>query len=234
MLEAECRALIEDFEKWVTRGLPFVWLKLAVSLDGRIATASGDSRWVTGEAARRRVHEMRNRLDAILVGSGTVLADDPKLTCRLARGRDPVRVILDGRLRVPERARALAASGAAVRLYTRGKATAKAKRLRRRGVIVRPGGGDRCGAFRRILEDLAAAGIKSVLVEGGATIAARALREGLVDRVSVFVAPRFVGGDGQPAVGPLGIRRMRDTFPLVDVHVERLGDDVLVEGRPLP
>jgi diaminohydroxyphosphoribosylaminopyrimidine deaminase/5-amino-6-(5-phosphoribosylamino)uracil reductase len=231
-LENECRELVEGFAKWVTRGLPLVVLKLASTLDGRIATVAGDSRWVSGEASRRRVHELRNRLDAVLVGSGTVLADDPRLTCRIRGGRDPLRVVLDGRLRVPETARVFAGSGARVRLYTQHPASPKAERLRRRGVIVRRGGGDRPGTLRAVLEDLAACGTTSVLVEGGAAVAARALREGLVDRVVLFVAPKLVGGDGKPAIGPLGIRRMRDALVLEDVRIERLGADLVVEGRP--
>ena len=230
VLAAECGELIEDFTRHVTTGLPFVVLKLAITLDGRIATASGDSRWVTGPAARRRVHEMRNRLDAILVGSGTVLADDPALTCRLRGGRDPLRVVLDGRLRIPDRARVLRQDAAGVRIYTRVSGGARAGRLRRRGADVRPAG----TSLRRILADLGASGVMSVLVEGGADVAARFLRAGLVDRLSLFVAPRLVGGDGRPAVGPLGVRRLREALGVRIVRIERLGDDLLFEGRPIP
>src|SRR5262249_26199949 len=106
--EAEGRALNVDFEKYVTTGLPLVVLKRSATLDGRIATAAGDSRWVTGRASRRRVHEMRNRWDAVIVGSETVVRDDPQLNCRIRGGRSPVRVILDGRLRIPEAARVFA------------------------------------------------------------------------------------------------------------------------------
>jgi diaminohydroxyphosphoribosylaminopyrimidine deaminase/5-amino-6-(5-phosphoribosylamino)uracil reductase len=230
--EAECRALNEDFEKYVSRGLPFVVLKLAATLDGRIATASGDSRWVTAGAARRRVHEMRNRLDAVLVGAETVRRDDPELTCRIRGGRDPLRVILDGRLRIPESARVFRVAPKRTRLYTTAETSAKAARLRRRGVEVRRGGGDRAGALRRVLEDLGRCGVKSVMIEGGGRVAARALREGLVDRVTLFFAPKLLGGDGRPMVGALGLRRMSQAIPVTGVRTETLGEDWLVEGRP--
>jgi diaminohydroxyphosphoribosylaminopyrimidine deaminase/5-amino-6-(5-phosphoribosylamino)uracil reductase len=230
--EEECRALNEDFAKYVTRGLPFVVLKLAATLDGRIATAKGDSRWVTGAAARRRVHEMRNRLDAVVVGSETVRADDPELTCRLRGGRDPLRVILDARLRSPMSARVFTHNPERTRLYTLTANGAKAERLRRRGVVVRRGGGDRRGSLRRVLRELAEEGVKSVLIEGGGVLAAHALRAGLVDRLALFLAPKVLGGDGRPMVGAMRLRRMADALSIAEVTVERLGEDVLVQGRP--
>ena len=229
--EQECRALNEDFAKYVTRGLPFVVLKLAATLDGRIATAKGDSRWVTGAAARQRVHEMRNRLDAVVVGSETVRADDPELTCRLRGGRHPLRVILDGRLRSPASARVFTRNPERTRLYTLAEGV-KAERLKRRGVIVRRGGGDRTGSLRDVLRELAREGVKSVLIEGGGVLAAHALRAGLVDRLALFLAPRILGGDGRPMVGAMRLRRMADALPIRDMTLERLGEDVLVQGRP--
>lgn len=230
--EAECRALNVDFEKYVATGLPFVVLKLAATLDGRIATVSGDSRWVTGEASRRRVHEMRNRWDAVIVGSETVLLDDPELTCRIRGGRHPLRVILDGRLRSPESARAFAHDPERTRVYTLAEDSAKAGRLRRRGVAVHRGAGDRVGSLRRVLRDLARSGIKSVLIEGGGVLAAHALRGGLVDRVALFFAPKLLGGDGRPMVAAMGLGRMNEAIPVVDATLERLGEDLLIEGRP--
>jgi diaminohydroxyphosphoribosylaminopyrimidine deaminase/5-amino-6-(5-phosphoribosylamino)uracil reductase len=230
--EAEARALNVDFEKCVTTGLPFVVLKLAATLDGRIATVEGDSRWVTGRASRRRVHEMRNRWDAVVVGSETVLRDDPQLTCRIRGGRDPLRVILDGRLRSPEAARVFAHDPARAWLYTLAENSAKARRLRRRGVRVQRGAGDRAGSLRPVLRNLAKSGIKSVLIEGGGVLAARALEGGLVDRVALFIAPKLIGGDGRPMVAAMGLGRMSEAIPVVDVAFERLGDDLLIEGRP--
>ncbi|MEA2626516.1 MAG: diaminohydroxyphosphoribosylaminopyrimidine deaminase [Candidatus Binatota bacterium] len=233
VLGEDCRRLNEDFEKLITTGIPFVVLKLAASVDGRIATRTGDSRWITGPAARRRVHEMRNRLDAVVVGSETVVRDDPELTCRMRGGRHPIRVVLDGRLRVSESARMFGAPGGAARVYTLRERSAKAERLRGRGVTVRRGGGDRPGALRAVLRDLAAAGVKSVLLEGGGTVAARALRERLVDRVAIFVAAKVLGGDARPMIGPLGIRRVADALRIADARLEEIGADWLVTGRPV-
>lgn len=232
LLERESRELNEDFEKYITTHLPFVVLKLAATLDGRIATASGDSRWVTGATARRRVHEMRDRLDAVLVGSETVRRDDPELTCRIRGGRNPLRVILDGRLRVAESARVFREDPGRTRVYTTRDRSAKAERLRRRGVVIARGAGDRAGALRRVLLDLARSGVKSVLIEGGGRVAARAVREGLVDRFALFVAAKLVGGDGRPMLASLGVRRMADAFAVADLRVESLRGDLLLEGRP--
>jgi diaminohydroxyphosphoribosylaminopyrimidine deaminase / 5-amino-6-(5-phosphoribosylamino)uracil reductase len=230
--EAECRELNEDFEKYIETGLPFVVLKLASTLDGRIATANGDSRWVTGEAARRHVHAMRARYDCVIVGSETVRADDPELTCRIRGGRDPLRVVLDGRLRVPETARVVRHRPEGTRIYTLADRSAKAERLRRLGLTVVRGGGDRAGSLRRVLADLGRAGLKSALIEGGGRVAARALREGLVDRLALFLAPKLLGAEGRPVVGSLGIARMSDTIRIIDAKLERVGEDYLVTGRP--
>lgn len=230
VLGEECRRLNEAFEKHVTTGAPFVILKLATTLDGRIATRTGDSRWISGEAARREVHEIRGRVDAVIVGSGTVVADDPELTCRIRGGRDPLRVVLDARLRSPLRSRVF--SGAPTRLYTRADGSRAAERLRARGVDVRRGGGDRPGTLARVLGELGAEGFLSVLLEGGGTLAARALGEGLVDRVIVHLAPKLVGGDGRAALASLGVRRIADALALEDVEVGRIGADVRIEGRP--
>jgi len=209
-----------------------VVLKLAATLDGRIATATGESRWVTGAAARRRVHEMRNRYDAVLVGSGTVLADDPELTCRLRGGRDPLRVVVDGRLRVPATAKVYRRAGERSRVYTLADRGPVLDRLHRLGVVVRRGGGNRAGSLRRVLADLGRTGVQSVLIEGGGQVAARALREGLVDRLELFLAPKILGADGRPMVGELGARHMADALQVEDLRVERLGEDVLVSCRP--
>ena len=231
--EDDCRRLNEAFVKHVTRRLPFVTLKLAASLDGRIATATGDSRWVTGPAARRYVHRLRNELDAVLVGSGTVLADDPQLTCRLPGGRDPLRVVLDGRLRTPLTARLVTQPHPEKTvLVTRNDAPAdRRKRLEDLGVQVWRFPADRGRvSFRRVLRKLARAGVLSVLVEGGAVTAARAVSEKAVDKVLCFYAPRFIGAEGLPMVGGLGLTRMRQCPRLDGAVVRRLGEDILVSA----
>jgi riboflavin biosynthesis pyrimidine reductase len=135
-------------------------------------------------------------------------------------------------LRVPESARVFRTARGRVRLYTQKVASEKAQRLLRRGVAVRRGGRDRPGSLRKVLEDLAGSGIQSVLIEGGARVAARALRERLVDRLVVFVAMKLVGEDGHPMIARLGRKRMKDALPLHDVRIERVGEDLLIEARP--
>lgn len=231
--EEECRRLNEAFVKHVTRGLPFVTLKLAASLDGRIATATGDSRWVTGPAARRYVHRLRNELDAVMVGSGTVLADDPQLTCRLPRGRDPLRVVLDRRLRTPPTAKLVTQPHPEKTVLVTGNDAPadRAKRLEDLGVQVWrfPVSRGRI-SFRRVLRKLARAGVLSVLLEGGAVTAARAISEKAVDKVLCFYAPKLIGAEGLPMMGDLGIERMRRAPKLDGVAVRRLGEDFLVSA----
>ncbi len=231
--EEDCRRLNEVFVKHVTQKLPFVTLKLAASLDGRIATATGNSRWVTGSVARKYVHRLRNEVDAVLVGSGTVLADDPQLTCRIPRGRDPWRVVLDGRLRTPVAARLVRhPQPEKTVVVTRDDApVGRRKRLEDLGVCVwkfpvRNG----YISLKRVLRKLARADVTSVMIEGGSVTASRAITEKVVDKVLCFYGPKLIGAEGFPMVGDLGLLRMRQCPQLLRPAVKRLGDDILVSG----
>lgn len=233
VLAAEAGRMSAWFRHWVVRRRPFVILKLAASLDGRIATAAGASRWITGAAARRWVHELRNRVDAVMVGSETVLADDPALTCRRHGGRDPLRIVIDGRLRMPLAARLVRQRSAAATVV----ATTAAAPLRKRRalgaagveVIVLPAvaGKVDLAACMRLL---AARGVVSLLVEGGGELAAALLRARLVDRLALLTAPVLLGGDGRPMLGALRLRRLGDAPRLVRPTLVSLGPDVLREG----
>jgi diaminohydroxyphosphoribosylaminopyrimidine deaminase/5-amino-6-(5-phosphoribosylamino)uracil reductase len=233
ILEEECRALNEAFVKYITKRLPFVTLKLAATLDGKIAAASGDARWITGPVSRERVHQLRNQMDAVLVGADTVLNDDPQLTCRIAGGRNPWRVILDGRLRLPLSAQLLRLSDAEKTIIatSRSAAAAKVRALRARGVQVWPFR-LRKGeiVWRDLLRKLAQVGIVSVLVEGGATVAASALRAHAVDKILFFYAPKILGGDGRAMIDGLKIRRAADALRVDPPRVEQSGEDLLVTG----
>jgi diaminohydroxyphosphoribosylaminopyrimidine deaminase / 5-amino-6-(5-phosphoribosylamino)uracil reductase len=237
LARAEADALLAGFRSRVLRGRPQVTLKLAVTLDGRIAAKGGDARWITGPAARRMAHALRNVSDAILVGAGTVRADDPRLTCRLRGGHDPVRVVLAGtRLDLPSRAQVLARGGPPTWVIAPADAApARVARLRRAGVdvVLLPARGGRV-PFARLLQALGARGIGSLLVEGGGTVAADALRTGSVDRLVLFMAPVLLGGDGVAAIAPLGIRRVTDAVRLEDVAMARVGGDLVLEGRVRP
>lgn len=229
--EEECLRLNEAFVKHVTRGLPFVTLKLAASLDGRIATATGDSKWVTGPEARTYVHRLRNECDAVLVGSGTVLADDPQLTCRLPGGRDPLRVVLDRRLRTPVGARLVNQREPEKTVLVTGDGVPASRRKRMEDLGIQvwsfPVRQGRI-SFRRVLRKLARTGVLSVLMEGGGVTASRAIAEKMVDKVLCFYAPKFIGAEGLPMMGDLGIARMRRCPRLTDPRARRLGEDILV------
>jgi len=237
VLEPQCAALICGFRKRVVAGLPWVSLKLAASLDGRIATKSGASRWVTSPPARLLVHAWRNVHDAVLVGCETVRRDDPSLTCRLPGGRDPLRIVLDGRLRIPLDAKVVspgAARGTWI-LTQRPAPERKASILSRRGVriVELPGTRGRI-SLSTALRTLARAGICSVMIEGGATVAAAAIAAGVVDRFLFFYAPKLVGGDGRPMATSLGVASMDRAFPLRIRFLMRVGTDLLLVATPVP
>lgn len=229
----ECRRLNEVFFHYITHKTPFVVLKYAMTLDGKIAAHTGDSRWVTGQAARAHVHETRNRLTGIMAGVGTVLADDPLLTCRMAGGRSPVRIICDSRARTPldsgivrtarevptilavteqnERTAALAAAGIDILLC---KADAQ---------------GHIC--LTDLTAQLGARQIDSILLEGGAALAFSALEAGIVRKVQAYIAPKLIGGaEAKTPVGGTGFAKMADALTLQNLTVTPLGEDFLLEG----
>jgi len=233
VLAEEAGAVSAWFRHFIVQRRPFVILKLAASLDGRIATAGGESRWISGPEARRFVHELRNRVDAVMVGSGTALADDPALTCRLRGGRDPLRVVVDGRLRLSPRARMLRQRSKAATLIatTRVASPARARRLTQAGaeILTVPSTRGKV-TLAALLRELAERGVVSVLVEGGGELAAAALHARLVDRLLVVTAPTIIGGDGRAMLGGLGLGRLAAAPRLVDERVTRLGPDLLREG----
>jgi diaminohydroxyphosphoribosylaminopyrimidine deaminase/5-amino-6-(5-phosphoribosylamino)uracil reductase len=233
VLAAEAGAVSAWFRNFIVRGRPFVMLKLAASLDGRIATARGESRWISGPAARRWVHELRNRVDAVMVGSGTVLADDPALTCRVRGGRDPIRIVVDGRLRTPVRARLVRQRSPAATLIATTASAPAARRvaLTRAGVevLLVPGARGHV-SLPALFRELAARGIVSVLIEGGGELAAAALRAETVDRALLVSAPLLLGGDGRAMLGSLGVGRLARAPHVADPIFSRLGPDLLIEG----
>jgi diaminohydroxyphosphoribosylaminopyrimidine deaminase/5-amino-6-(5-phosphoribosylamino)uracil reductase len=237
--ESACREQHRGFFSLVERGRPFVALKLAATLDGRIATARGESRWITGPTARAKVHALRARSDAVAVGSGTARADDPDLTAR-RRGRvvhRPIRVVFDSELRLPtagrlvrgpdpERTWVLAGSGAPARR----RRALEAAGVRVLEVPVRRGRLD----LRAALERLGGEGLTTLLVEGGGGLAAALLRAALVDEVHWFAAPAWLGSEARPALGPLAIARLAERVRLEEARVSRLGDDLYLRGVVRP
>jgi diaminohydroxyphosphoribosylaminopyrimidine deaminase/5-amino-6-(5-phosphoribosylamino)uracil reductase len=236
VLEQEAAQLNEAFFAYIRTGRPFVILKAAASLDGKIATQTGDSRWITGESARQHVHHLRDEVDAVLVGIGTVLRDDPMLTTRLGKldQRDPARVVVDNLARLPLRAQVINRASTAPTIVAVSEMAPRARleALEREGVqvLVVPGSPRRV-SLAHLMEALGKMGFLSVMIEGGAEINASALQEGVVDKLLLFLAPVLIGGKSTPtAVGGEGIETLRQATRVRDVRVERFGEDILIQG----
>jgi len=231
LLRAEAAELNRAYVRAVSTGLPWVTLKMAMTLDGKTATRTGDSRWVTGEAARKHVHRLRDWNDAVMVGIGTARADDPQLTARVRGARNPLRVIIDHRGELSPESVLVRTARETPTLVVAGE-DAQTTALEVAGVEVLRvpsvrGRADLTAALR----GLVARGVHSVLCEGGPTLGGSLLDAGLVDEVLWFVAPKLLGGaDAFPALGGRGAERMRDATTLDQMRVRRLGEDVLVSG----
>jgi diaminohydroxyphosphoribosylaminopyrimidine deaminase/5-amino-6-(5-phosphoribosylamino)uracil reductase len=221
---------------YITKRIPFVILKVASSLDGKIATRTGDSRGITAQHALQKVHALRNQVDAILVGSGTVKADDPLLTTRLAgkRGKDPVRVIVDSTLSISPRARVFnPSSRAAVIVATTRKAPKRKKEQIEKagGTIITVPSKDGKVSLRSLMRILGKRAITSVLIEGGTNISTAAFNEGVADKIIFFYAPKILGGSRAFAItAGKGVDRISRARKVYDLTVKKCGDDVLVEG----
>lgn len=234
VLKDEAERLNEAFIKHVTSGLPFVTMKIAQTLDGRIATASGESKWITGPEARLEGHRLRDRNDAILVGINTVLKDDPSLTARIPGGRDPVRVIVDSRLRIPLNAKVLVQRSPAPTLIATIAAAPKARvrRLQDAGVevLVVPSTGGRVD-LKALLRKLGKRDFQSLLIEGGSEVHASALAAGVVDKVVLFIAPMLMTGrDSLPSIGGRSPRKLSQAVQFREAEASAVGDDLMIEG----
>lgn len=242
----EARRLNEAFAKFIATGLPFVTLKWAMTLDGKIASRTGHSRWVTGETARRWVHQLRDVSDAIVVGANTVIADDPELTVRLPAeegspcrpARQPLRVVVASRGRLPLASRLFSpelAPGTVIATTTAADPEWQ-RQVRDRGaeVLVLPDCAGRVD-LRALLVELGRRERMAVLVEGGGVLSAALLQAGLVDRVCAFLAPKIIGGTAAPSpVAGEGLERMDQAIRLERLQVQRLDEDVLLIGYPAP
>jgi diaminohydroxyphosphoribosylaminopyrimidine deaminase/5-amino-6-(5-phosphoribosylamino)uracil reductase len=230
LMEQECTALVADFAKHIKTGLPHVTLKAAVTLDGKIATRTGDSKWITGEAARTEAHRLRDEADAILVGVGTVLADDPALTVRHVDGEDPLRVVLDADLRTPPSAAAL--RGGAVLFHAEDADASRQEALRNAGAeLVSVPRHARGVDVHHVLRVLGERGIVRLLVEGGAHVHGTFLDLGLADRAAIFIAPTLLGdADAISFAAGTGVESIERAWRLVRTRVQPLGSDWLVTG----
>ncbi len=229
----ECDHFNAPYLKWMQHKLPLVTAKWAMTLDGKIATRSRHSKWITSEEARRFAHTLRNRVDAILVGTQTALVDDPELTCRIPDGNTPLRVALDRSMKLPPTGRLFSTtSKGPVLIYTENRSCAQAEALLKQGVEVQEVAADRYGLdLGAILADLGARSIHHLLVEGGGTLLGRFFDQELVDRVCVFLAPKIAGGtDAVTPVGGLGIETMDKAPRITITKMQQVGADVVFLG----
>ncbi|NGZ05476.1 MAG: bifunctional diaminohydroxyphosphoribosylaminopyrimidine deaminase/5-amino-6-(5-phosphoribosylamino)uracil reductase RibD [Magnetococcales bacterium] len=232
----EARELNRPFVIWIEQERPMITLKLAASLDGKTATRTGESQWITGPAARARVQRMRDQHDAVLVGIGTILADDPRLNCRMPGGRDPVRIVVDSRLRIPEQARVFDSSVESPLWIATGRGAnfARAEALGARpNVRVIPCRETADGRvnLNDLMVRLGEMDLTSVLCEAGGVLTGALLEAGLADRLALFLAPKLIGGhDSRGLLENIGIGSLADAQRLVNMRVTQVGEDLLIEG----
>jgi diaminohydroxyphosphoribosylaminopyrimidine deaminase/5-amino-6-(5-phosphoribosylamino)uracil reductase len=231
ILEAEARRLNEAYVKYITRKLPFVILKIAMSLDGKIALPTGESKWITGVKARKMVHRMRSSVDAVVTAIGTVRADNPSFTARIRGGKNPVRIVIDPSLEISDNVK-LVNTPPDTLIVTRMNRSRKVENLKKRGIGF---------IFYRgklhlqwLMERLGEMGIASVMIEGGSSLASHAFEDRVVDKVAFFIAPRIIGGKtSYPAVGGNSCGILEDAYHLKDIKIRKLGEDLLLEGYVL-
>jgi diaminohydroxyphosphoribosylaminopyrimidine deaminase/5-amino-6-(5-phosphoribosylamino)uracil reductase len=233
IMHTEAKKLNEAFIKFITKKEPFVILKIAQSLDGKIATAKGESKWITGEDARKYVHKLRNEVDAVLVGAGTVKKDNPSLTCRIKGGRNPFRVIVDSSLSIPLNAKVLKhKDGKTIIAATEKAPLRKINYLRNRGhkVLIISGRAGKIN-LKSLMKKLATLDILSVMIEGGSRINASAVSSGIVDKIMMFTAYKIIGGtDAVPSFGGKSPSVLSAAKTLRNTSIKTIGNDILIEG----
>lgn len=234
VLEEECRKINEVFMKYIKTSRPFVLMKYAMSLDGKISTATGKSKWISCEKSRRDVHKLRNNLSAIMVGINTVIKDNPMLNCRIEGGNDPIRIIVDSNLRIPLDSKIVNTSNniSTIVATTHKADKDKIKLLEERNVeVIVAKEKDGRVDITSLIDKLGEKKIDSILLEGGSEINFSCLQEGIVDKVRIYIAPKILGGNNaKGAVGGRGVSEMIDSFNIENIDISTIGSDILVEG----
>ncbi len=235
VLKTECRELIAPFSKYMSTGLPYVVLKSAMTLDGQTAAANGDSQWISCAASRELVHQLRNQVDGIMVGSGTVKTDNPRLTTRLDNGgRDAVRIVFDGQLGTSPQAKVYTQSSEAkIFLVTSSKHTeAVLQPYHDAGAEIIQVGRNTDGLdLSAALIELGKRNLQHLLLEGGSVLGGAMMRAGLVDRVMMFIAPKLLGGVGRSLLAGEGVANISEAFPLMNLCARQVETDILIEGE---
>jgi len=237
ILEDKAKRLNEAYIKYITTGKPFVTLKIAMTLDGKIATPEGHSKWITGEKSRKMVHQLRASVDAIITAIGTVKADDPQLTSRIKGGKNPKRIIVDPDLEIPLQTKVLQVPPETIIVTRKSEVRSqksevgkKKKILSDKGIIIIEYGDEKLN-LDWFIKKLGEMEITSVLIEGGSSLNAHALEDGIVDKIMFFIAPKIIGGrESFPAVGGRSFKKLEDAYRIKDLKVKRTGEDILIEG----
>jgi diaminohydroxyphosphoribosylaminopyrimidine deaminase/5-amino-6-(5-phosphoribosylamino)uracil reductase len=233
IFEEEARRLNEYYIKHVTTGMPFVVMKIAMTLDGKIATPGGESKWITGEKARKAVQRLRAGVDAIMTAVGTVKADNPRLTCRIKGGKNPIRVIIDPDLETDLNANVLCIPPETV-IVARSEVSQarswKERALEDKGIRIIHFDGEKVD-LPRLMKKLGGTGVSSLLIEGGSSLNSYCVESGIVDKAMFFIAPKIIGGkDSYTAIGGKAFRSLQEAHRVRDVRTRKIGEDILVEG----
>lgn len=231
--EEQCRKINEVFIKFISKKVPFVLLKSAISLDGKIATSGGESKWITSESMRENAHYLRNKISAIMAGVNTVISDDPHLTCRIKDGRSPVRIIVDSNLRIPLQSKVvLNEDKKTIVVCCKDADVVKKQKLLSLGVrVLETGRKNGRVDLKELMLILGENKIDSVLIEGGAELNFSALKEGIVDKVKLYVAPKILGGkESKSCIGGEGFVKLEDAVQLTNINCRQIENEIIVEG----
>ncbi|MCK5283137.1 MAG: bifunctional diaminohydroxyphosphoribosylaminopyrimidine deaminase/5-amino-6-(5-phosphoribosylamino)uracil reductase RibD [Nanoarchaeota archaeon] len=231
ILEKECMKLNEGYIKYVKKKVPFVCLKAGMSLDGKIATVIGKSKYITGKESLEMVHKLRNDIGLVMVGINTIIKDDPLLDTRLIKGEDTIKLIIDTNLKISLKAKAMKNPKNVIIACSERAPKVKMKKLEKMGVrIIKTKTKNNLVDLNKAMKQLAKLGYYNVLLEGGSLINASMINEKLVDKVMLFTSSKIIGDDGKGVIGPLGIKELNKAISLKDTHIKKIGKDILVEG----
>ena len=231
ILDKECKRLNEPYLKWIKTKKPFVVVKSATSLDGKIATKTGSSKYITGREARKFVHQLRTEYDAVMVGSNTVSKDNPQLTVRHTKGRNPIKIVVDSKLNISSKSNVVKNEPTKLIVATTKKASkSKIKKLQQKGakILIIDSKKGRID-LKELMKELGKHEVCSILLEGGAELNSSAIKEGIVDKAMFFISPKLIG-DGLGAIGDLGIKKVDSSVKLKNLSYKKIGRDILIEG----
>ena len=230
ILEEEAEKLNEAYIKYMKAKRPFVILKVAMSADGKIATSSGDSKYITSKEARAYVHQLRTEVDAVMIGSNTVLKDNPELTPRLVKGKDPTKIVVDSSLKIPKNSNLMKEPSKLIIATTNKASKNEIKKLQQKGfriVVTKSNKG--MVDLKELMKELGKMEIMTVMIEGGSQVNSSAISEGIVDKVLIFTAPKIIG-NGKGAIGNLGIKKISNAINIKNPEIRKIGKDLLIEG----